>query len=875
MAPILIVDKGGFWGERIADILKDFSQVVLVSPQENEATVNPLFVKFHENIPQIPSDNYSHVIIFWDGDSVTKLLVEASLEKAKADNARMLVFFTQSTWNSDIAAVVRQHGGVVGVIGDVFGSGSSSLAHVPLDHYIVDAKKKHGVELADMGLVTRMPISYSETVKALLTLIFQEDKPAQIQLLYPAIPTTELGFLNALKKIDPEIGIRFLPKKDLPTTREIPGVYVLNDITDPLKELPDVYAHTEVTKEEIAEFEEQVRQMQPPAIVKHIKKQKPVGKWFVWMVSTTILLSIFAPLLLLLGAGGFFLSAKNAIESGNVKQSIQSLTRGVQLIDGYQVTSSPWLRLATNILPQILPLSDRINGLSVVGNSALTIMSSAEGMTQSGGYASVNLSEVGAVSRLGIQQLLTNQWLAGEKKNFSITDINTTLSALSLLPVMAPQQGTKHYLILFQNNAELRPGGGFIGSYAIADVTNGQLANLDIKDVYDADGQLKGHVEPPFFYRRYLAQPHLYLRDSNYEFDFPTNAQHAESMLHAELGQDVDGVIGVDLFVVQGLLQAVGPVYIPDFQETVTADTFFQQAESHSQDNFFAGSTQKKDYLGSVVRALMPKLSEQGNMLSLSRELLSLVQKKHIQIYSNDQAALDILTASHMSGSVWDGRPKGAGRLNDTLFVNEANVGVNKANQAVTRTLDQTLIASSDGTLSDQVVLQIQNTNQEASAAAGMYTSYVRFLIPDGSTLSTIAIDGGLQHVVLAVTDPKIYEGKTFKVDPMVLEVNQTSEFGKKSIGFLIRVPQNTTQNIQLTYQLPWRLTSAQSLLTYSQQLIKQSGIESIPYTFHTQFNGLFHALTSDAGKPNSDGSLEKAIDLQSDVTFTFPLARN
>jgi len=45
---------------------------------------------------------------------------------------------------------------------------------------------------------------------------------------------------------------------------------------------------------------------------------------------------------------------------------------------------------------------------------------------------------------------------------------------------------------------ELRPGGGFIGSYAILSVDKGKITNFKIYDVYDADGQLKNHIEPPF-----------------------------------------------------------------------------------------------------------------------------------------------------------------------------------------------------------------------------------------------------------------------------------------------------------------------------------------------------------------------------------------
>jgi len=65
------------------------------------------------------------------------------------------------------------------------------------------------------------------------------------------------------------------------------------------------------------------------------------------------------------------------------------------------------------------------------------------------------------------------------------------------LPDILGEGSEKKYLILFQNNMELRPTGGFIGSFAIAQVEGGGLQNLNIWDVFSADGQLKGHIEPP------------------------------------------------------------------------------------------------------------------------------------------------------------------------------------------------------------------------------------------------------------------------------------------------------------------------------------------------------------------------------------------
>src|SRR3989344_1221444 len=82
-----------------------------------------------------------------------------------------------------------------------------------------------------------------------------------------------------------------------------------------------------------------------------------------------------------------------------------------------------------------------------------------------------------------------------------------------------------------------------------------KIASFSIADVYDADGQLKGHVEPPFAIRRYLKIPHLYLRDSNFDVDFAKGASSSAILLNAELGEIVNGVLGIDVSFVRSILE--------------------------------------------------------------------------------------------------------------------------------------------------------------------------------------------------------------------------------------------------------------------------------------------------------------------------------
>jgi len=139
------------------------------------------------------------------------------------------------------------------------------------------------------------------------------------------------------------------------------------------------------------------------------------------------------------------------------------------------------------------------------------------------------------------------------KKKDILSQLNTANQYLTILsgvqknvPEFFGKDGKRKYLVLFMNNMELRPGGGFIGSVGVVEFDQYTLIGLRIYDVYSLDGQLKTHIDPPNPIRKYLSQPHWFLRDSNFSPDFPTNAEEALSFVRKEVGWDsFDGVIGV------------------------------------------------------------------------------------------------------------------------------------------------------------------------------------------------------------------------------------------------------------------------------------------------------------------------------------------
>ena len=157
---------------------------------------------------------------------------------------------------------------------------------------------------------------------------------------------------------------------------------------------------------------------------------------------------------------------------------------------------------------------------------------------------------------------------------------------------------------------ELRPTGGFIGSFGLITFDGGRLSDLTVNDVYTADGQLNGHVEPPLPIKNYLGEASWWLRDSNWDPDFPTSAKRAEWFLDKELGKKVDGVIATDLYPIKEILKVTGSVFLSDYNSTITSENLYETTQNEVQNNFFPGTHKKASFLTALSRSLLGELTD-------------------------------------------------------------------------------------------------------------------------------------------------------------------------------------------------------------------------------------------------------------------------
>lgn len=373
------------------------------------------------------------------------------------------------------------------------------------------------------------------------------------------------------------------------------------------------------------------------------------------------------------------------------------------------------------------------------------------------------------------------------------------------MPNVLGKDKSKTYLVLFENNMELRPTGGFIGSYGLLTFDDGRLSDFAISDVYSADGQLNGHVEPPAPISQYLGEANWWLRDSNWDPDFPTSAKRAEWFLDKEMDKQVDGVISIDLSPIKNFLQVSGPIYLSDYDLDITANNLYERVQSEVQEDFFAGTHKKASFLTALSRSILDKTgglsySQTASVLRLAYENL---EQRHVQVFLHDadfQGAMGVLG---WDGSVFTPICDG-GCYSDLVGIVEANVGVNKSNYFVTRSVDID-VKINQGKIDRTLTLTLKNSASTSLGPSGRYKSYVRLLIPEDST------------------DVKII--KSFGQNSEILMPEITNSKGRKEIGTIIEILGGETK--QLIFY--WSGRFDKPISQYGLYFRKQAGIDGHP----------------------------------------------
>ena len=344
----------------------------------------------------------------------------------------------------------------------------------------------------------------------------------------------------------------------------------------------------------------------------------------------------------------------------------------------------------------------------------------------------------------------------------------------SLFPVLPALLGIgtpANYLIEIMDSSELRPAGGFIGNYGIVTLSGGQLASVRITDTYLLDYTYdRTHViHRPYGWFTLSYKKGWGLRDSNLDADFPTSARNGEMLYTLEGGAvPLSGVIAITPALIQQLLTLTGPVAVPEYHEQVTAQNlierihYYQLIEAPQSNNVPSAdgySSQRKHFtalLGQYVFARVRSLPV-SQLAKLAGILVNCLHTKDVQIYFNAAPAEQALHAFGVDGAVTQ-------LPDDGLFVVDANLALDKANQFLLTTMNDQVTIDAQGTAYHRTVIRFSWTKAGLTPqdvyGTLLYKAYVRVYLPASSVLS--ARNGWNGPYDRGVTSGRAYWGGYF-----------------------------------------------------------------------------------------------------------------
>lgn len=450
----------------------------------------------------------------------------------------------------------------------------------------------------------------------------------------------------------------------------------------------------------------------------------------------------------------------------------------------------------SDIATHVLTDND-VNLASVVTNTRLDIEDLYQKISLFDGTLPPSTPKI--LSKIDSQYLTLKGILPTVKKNTLLSK-----GIISILPDIVGLNDRAKYLVLFQNNMELRGTGGFVGSYGILSFEKGKLYDFQVYDVYTADGALKGHVEPPAPIKNILGEAKWYLRDSNFDPDFPTSARRAEWFLKKSMNVDVSGTIAVNLHTLELILEAIGSLSLPDYQETVSSSNLGERAQFHAEVNFFPGSTAKKEFLSSVSDAIFAKLktADTKTLMLVGQALLSSMESSDTQMSVNSQNSERILETLGWNGSI-ENKPCPTTPCYDDFFYSvDSNFGVNKANYYIFKDTQLDIEITKDGLPTYTATTTWKNTATSNAWPAGSYKNYLRLYLPPSAKIQEVKIG----DVALSSANYTISE-----------------EHGRLVLSYLITVPINNSLTSTVVYN---NETSIKQSSFYTLYIQRQSGVK-------------------------------------------------
>lgn len=420
------------------------------------------------------------------------------------------------------------------------------------------------------------------------------------------------------------------------------------------------------------------------------------------------------------------------------------------------------------------------------------------------------------------------------------------------------------YLVLFLNNTEMRPGGGFIGAYGVVKVDKGapEILKVEGTELLDNLGPQDFPSVPPEPLQKYLPIKRWGFRDSNWSPDFASSSAKAIDLFKKEKGtaaDDISAVIGITPTLLEEILKITGPVTVngqefnaENFTEKLEYEVEFGYADKGLDFN------ERKKVLADLTHALLARI--RGDVFKHWPQYWALAQKmlaeKHILIYSENAEAEKVLLAKD-----WAGAMKQTG--GDYLLWADANLASLKTDKVIDRELSYSFTPTSSGRFLGTVKMKYINKGSFTKFTT-RYRTYARVFLPAGSKF--ISARGSLKNDSASPAG-----GRTTEIGA----VDQGMENGKQWFGAFTSIEPGKTGELVWQFYLAPAVVEQIKNNSYSLLAQKQAGTIANTLLLDLNFGKNLASATPSEAAPDLDNqsyNLKTDLRVDREVKIIFNL---
>ncbi len=368
----------------------------------------------------------------------------------------------------------------------------------------------------------------------------------------------------------------------------------------------------------------------------------------------------------------------------------------------------------------------------------------------------------------------------------------------------------RNYLVIFQNDGELRPSGGFWTAYATIKIDKGKVIPGAASNIYDLDDKLQSTTPAPRLIKSYhINVPYLNLRDSNLSPDFPIDAQIFLDSYYKAAGkkETFDAVIALDTNVLVDLVKVLGKLDTRVGTFTTEPDKRCDGCPKIIYDlEWISGRPRnfiekdRKGFLGPVMQALLANAlgSEKSKMPLLGEAFFNNIIQKHILFYFPDPEIQKAAVLANISGQI-----TATDNNIDYFHLNDANFASAKSNIFIRQKIKHE-ITTKNGKVEHKINITYTNPSPASNCNlekgdlclnAPKYRNLFRFYVSPNSQL--IKMTGSeIEPLTYDELGKKVFEGFYGNKYPLYAKAS-----AKTSIQYTSSIPPSPNYTLLLQKQ--------------------------------------------------------------------------